>query len=354
MGVLANDVNPDGGDMTAEVVTGPANGTLTLNPDGSFSYTPAANFNGSDSFTYKAISNGQEMVSSANIVVEPLNDAPVATDDEFTIDPANPLATPNNVVANDSDIDGDSLAASLVSGPAHGTLSLNSDGTFDYAPEDGFSGDDSFQYQDFDGMANSNVATVTLHIPSAPAPAPAPTPAPAPAPTPAENQRPTAVNDVFTVAQDTTLDVAADSGLLTNDSDPEGSPLTVSWFSGPLHGTASVGNDGSLHYTPTSGYSGMDALLYRVSDGQLWSPLAAVTIHVTPAVTSPDPAPVPTPTPAPTPTPTPNPTPEPCHTHHHHCCHDDTAMAATTSDSHGHHWAKAVDAVHGHHRGWHS
>jgi len=157
---------------------------------------------------------------------------------------------------------------------------------------------------------------------------------------------------VFSVAQDTTLDVPAASGLLANDSDPEGSPLSASWFSGPLHGTATVGADGSLHYTPTSGYSGMDAMLYRVSDGQLWSPLASVTIHVTPTAT-PDPAPVPTPTPAPTPDPTTNPGTEPCH-HHNNCCHEEHALATTTDHHAGHHWASAVDALFGHHRGWHA
>src|SRR4029077_6184279 len=133
--------------------------------------------------------------------------------------------------------------------------------------------------------------------------------------------------------------------LLTNDSDPEGAPLTVSWFSGPLHGNASVGNDGSLHYTPTRGYSGMAAPLSRVSDGQLWSPLASVTIHVTPTAT-PDPAPVPTPTPAPTPDPTTNPGTEPCH-HHNNCCHEEHALATTTDHHGGHHWASAVDALFG-------
>src|SRR5262249_3640219 len=149
---LANDTVAGGGSMTAEVVTGPASGNLSLNSDGSFTYSPNANFHGADSFTYKAVSNGQEMISVANIVVEPLNDVPVAVNDEFTIPaPSGGTATPNNVLANDSDIDGDSLTASLVSGPAHGTLTLNPDGTFNYAPQTGFSGDDAFRYQVFDG-----------------------------------------------------------------------------------------------------------------------------------------------------------------------------------------------------------
>src|SRR5262249_33518692 len=106
LGVLANDISPDGGALTAQVVTGPTNGTLSLNTDGSFNYTPSANYHGNDSFTYKAVSaGGQEIVSSANIVVEPLNDAPVAADDSFTIDPTNATPPTNNVMANDSDID---------------------------------------------------------------------------------------------------------------------------------------------------------------------------------------------------------------------------------------------------------
>jgi VCBS repeat-containing protein len=370
MGVLANDISPDGGTLTASVVTGPTNGTLSLKADGSFNYTPAANFHGNDSFTYKATSsNGQEIVSSANVVIEALNDAPVAADDSFTIDPtstASPTsnAPVNNVMANDSDIDGDPLAANLVSGPAHGTLSLNSDGTFNYTPQDGFTGDDAFRYQLFDGKANSNVATVTLHVSSAPEQAPPPvetpppseTPPPVETPPPSVNLPPVAGNDVFTTAQDTALAVPATTGLLANDSDPEGSPLTASLFANPLHGSVMLQGDGSFNYTPTTGYSGMDAFMYRVSDGMQWSPLAAVTIHVTPAnspsqtpTPSPDPAPVPTPAPAPTPDPAPS--PEPCHPHD--CCHvADHIVHAVAHGHHGHELAHAVDKIFSHVRGW--
>src|SRR5439155_966458 len=162
---------------------------LSLQADGSFSYSPNANFHGADSFTYKAVSNGQEMISAANIVIEPLNDAPVAVNDEFAISPGSTSPAPaNNVLANDSDIDGDPLVANLVSGPAHGTLTLNPDGTFSYAPQNGFTGDDMFRYQLFDGKANSNVATVTLHV----SPGTAEVPPPVQTPPPVTNLRPLA------------------------------------------------------------------------------------------------------------------------------------------------------------------
>ena len=286
-GVLANDINVDGGPLTAEVVTPPAHGTLTLAADGSFSFTPEANWHGSDSFTYKAINNGMETIASANIVVEPLNDFPLAAADEFTISPD--TTDVPNVLANDSDIDGDALLAQLVSGPAHGTLSLNVDGTFTYTPAEDFEGDDSFSYQAFDGMAQSSVTTVTLHVEAGPDEAPTPV-----------NERPLAVNDSFSVQSGSALEMAALTGVLINDSDPESLPLTASLFSGPMHGTLSLAEDGSFTYTPAEGYVGMDAFMYRVSDGELWSPLAAVTIHVTPA-DEPDEAPLPDPEPVPTP-----------------------------------------------------
>jgi VCBS repeat-containing protein len=293
MGVLANDVNLDAGALAAEVVTGPAHGTLTLNTDGSFTFTPEANWHGSDSFTYKAINNGLETISSANIVVEPLNDHPVAVNDAFTISPGGPA--PASVQANDSDIDSTTLTTSLVSGPAHGSLSLNSDGTFTYTPAEGYVGDDTFRYQLHDGMANSNVATVTLQVEAGPDEAPLPE---------LENQRPIAVNDTFSVESGLTLNALPISGVLFNDTDPEGSPLSASLFSGPLHGALTLAADGSFSYTPTSGYEGMDAFLYRVTDGELWSAFAAVTIHVTPAQ-APDEAPLPELEPEPAPTPAP-------------------------------------------------
>jgi hypothetical protein len=238
---------------------------------------------------------------------------------------------------------------------------LNPDGTFNYTPQDGFTGDDGFRYQLFDGKANSNVAMVTLRVspgtseipPPSETPPPTETP-PSETPPPAENQRPLAVNDTFTTPSGTTLNVGP-SGILANDSDPEGGPITAAGFSQPLHGSVSVAADGSFSYTPTSGYVGMDAFLYRASDGEKWSALAAVTIHVT-AADQPDEAPTPAPEPAPAPAPEPQPTPEPqaCHPHPHHCCHvGDNLLHALTHLRHGHHYAQAVDAIFGH-RGWHS
>ncbi|MCI0643828.1 MAG: Ig-like domain-containing protein [Chloroflexi bacterium] len=165
-GVLANDDDPDGDPLTAVLVSGPANGTLALNADGSFTYTPDAGFNGADNFTYQA-SDGSKVsnVAVVGITVNAPNNAPVTVDDSYMVDEDALLsvAAPG-VLANDNDPDGDPLTAVLVSGPANGSLTLNADGSFTYQPNPNFNGQDSFTYQATDGALPGNVATVTITI----------------------------------------------------------------------------------------------------------------------------------------------------------------------------------------------
>src|SRR5690606_28351239 len=91
------------------------------------------------------------------------NRAPAARDDSYTVATNGVLSTTttNGVLANDTDADGNTQTAKLVTGPAHGTLTLNPNGSFTYTPTQGFAGTDTFTYRSNDGSANSNVATVT-------------------------------------------------------------------------------------------------------------------------------------------------------------------------------------------------
>src|SRR6185369_11609516 len=182
--------------------TGPSHGTLTLNSDGSLVYMPALNFNGVDSFTYRA-SDGQAQsgIATVTITVTPINDAPVAANDDNYTTPEDTQLTVSapGVLANDSDVDGDALSAVLVNGPAHGTLTLNADGSLVYMPALNFNGVDSFTYRASDGQAQSGIATVTITV------------------TPI-NDAPVAVNDSYSTPEDTTLTVSA-PGVLANDSD---------------------------------------------------------------------------------------------------------------------------------------
>jgi VCBS repeat-containing protein len=107
------------------VVNPPANGTVTLNTlDGSFTYTPAANFNGTDSFTYQ-VNDGTlaSNVATVTLTVTPINDAPVAANDSYTTNENTPLTVAAGaILANDTDVEGGALTVSLVSGPANGTV----------------------------------------------------------------------------------------------------------------------------------------------------------------------------------------------------------------------------------------
>src|SRR4029079_12487281 len=200
-GVLGNDTDLDGNSLTAVVVVGPANGTLVLNANGSLTYAPAANFNGSDSFTYRANDGTLDSnVATVTIAVGAVNDAPVAGDDSYstTEDAPITIAAPG-VLGNDTDLDGNPLTAAVVVGPANGTLVLNANGSFTYTPAANFNGSDSFTYRANDGSVGSNVATVSMTVS-------------------AVDNAPVAADDAFTTAEDTPLSVAA-PGVLGNDSD---------------------------------------------------------------------------------------------------------------------------------------
>lgn len=166
-GVLANDDDPNGNQLTSVLEEGPATGSLALNLDGSFVYTPSLNASGTVTFTYRA--NDGLLDSNAAVVtitVAAVNDPPLAASDSYSTTEGMTLSVPAlaGVLANDSDVENDSLTAILASDPMSGTLSLQPDGSFVYTPTAGFSGTDSFTYQADDGQALSAPATVTLIV----------------------------------------------------------------------------------------------------------------------------------------------------------------------------------------------
>jgi VCBS repeat-containing protein len=162
-GVLGNDTDADADPLSALRIAGPAHGTLTLNADGTFLYTPAANFNGTDSFTYLANDGSVDSnVATVTITVGAVNDAPVAIADSYTTSEDITLTAVTGILNNDSDVDGDALTIVKVLDPTHGTLTLNTNGTFQYVPASNYSGSDSFTYFVTDGTVNSSTVTVTI------------------------------------------------------------------------------------------------------------------------------------------------------------------------------------------------
>jgi uncharacterized glyoxalase superfamily protein PhnB/cytoskeletal protein CcmA (bactofilin family) len=163
--VLANDNDSDGDPLTATLVTPPATGMLDLRADGTFTYTPPRDFNGAVSFTYRADDGkGGSATSTATITVRPVNDAPVARDDAYAATSSTLTIAAPGVLTNDTDVDGDHIAAIIVTQPANGIVTLDANGAFTYTPRAGFSGSDTFTYAASDGVAQSAPATVTITV----------------------------------------------------------------------------------------------------------------------------------------------------------------------------------------------
>ena len=157
--VLANDTDADGGTLTIATFTQPTNGTVTQ-VAGKLRYAPAANFHGSDSFTYRATDGiEQSNLATVTVTVNSVNDAPVANDSAEATAEDTPLTS--SVSA--SDVDGDTLTFALV-GPAPAGLAFNTNGSFTYTPPTDFHGTVSFQFKANDGTLDSNTATVTITV----------------------------------------------------------------------------------------------------------------------------------------------------------------------------------------------
>ena len=260
-GVLGNDTDPDGLPLSAVLVAGPAHGSLTLNADGSFTYTAPAAFFGADSFTYED-SDGANLGNPTTVSLSVNPAAPVARGDGYSATSGTPLTVnAPGVLGNDTDPAGRPLSAFLVAGPAHGTITLNANGSFTYNATAGYYGPDSFTYLDNDGASSSAPATVTLAVNPAP---------------------PVARPDAYTATAGAPLNVPA-SGVLGNDADPDGLPLSAVLVAGPAHGSLALNANGSFTYTAATAYYGPDSFTYEDSDGANLSTPATVTLTVNPA-----------------------------------------------------------------------
>ena len=157
--LIALDV--DNTDLSFSLVDGAGHGTVNVDSDGTYSYTPDANYFGGDSFTFKANDGSLDSnVATVSLTVNPVNDAPVANDDTGTTDEDTPL----NGMLVALDVENDALSFSLVDDAGHGTVNVDSDGTYSYTPDANYFGDDSFTFKANDGELDSNVATVSLTV----------------------------------------------------------------------------------------------------------------------------------------------------------------------------------------------
>ena len=257
-GVLTNDTDADANPLTAILLTGPSQGALTLNANGSFVYTPALNFNGSDTFTYKANDGtADSAAATVTITVNAVNDAPVAVVDTATInEDGGALAI--NVLANDSDVDG-TFTVTAVTQPVGGVVTFTAAGVV-FTPALNFSGATTFRYTVTDNGGATATATVTVTVN-------------------AINDAPVAVNDQASVVEGTPLTIAP-ATLLQNDTDADGNLLTIVSVQDALNGTVALVG-GQVVFTPAANYTGPANFTYTVSDGLGGTVTGTVTVTVT-------------------------------------------------------------------------
>jgi hypothetical protein len=192
-----------------------------------------------------------------------VNTAPTANDDSFETLEGTPLTiTYAELLANDSDTDGDTLTIDSFTGTSLGDLVDNGNDSLTYTPNPDFSGLDSFTYTISDGRGGTASASVTIDVINV-------------------NDPPVAVDDQYSIDEDAVLSVPA-KGLLDNDSDIDGDILSASLDTAPAHGMVMVSTDGSFTYTPNPDYNGPDSFVYRVSDGNGGSDTGSVAITVYP------------------------------------------------------------------------
>ncbi len=255
--VLANDSDPNDDHLTVVGVAGARPGALltVAAGGGSLTYTPAPGFTGEDTFTY-TVDDGRGQTASARVTVTVPNENPVAADDTATA--GGEAGSAFLVLANDSDPRHDPLhVLGIRDGPTHGAAIPNADGSVTYSPDLGFTGVDAFTYIVSDGRGGTATARVIVTVP---------------------NTAPNAVADGGGTGPGQALTVA----VLDNDSDVNpGQTLTVVSVGPPGHGTATVNSDGTVTYTPQSGFQGTDDFTYQISDGAGGIDVAAVSVVVT-------------------------------------------------------------------------
>ena len=244
----------DGDALTYTIVSGPAHGAVGGPGPGPF-YLPEANYHGTDTITYK-VSDGvaESGIAAISITINPVNDAPSVTGQSVTTSEDTAVA----VNLSGSDVDGDALGYVVVAAPSHGTLS-GAGPDIVYTPAPNYNGPDSFTFKANDGVADSDIATVSINVNPV-------------------NDAPSAVADAATTLKGAVVNIA----VLANDSDVDGDALTVaSVVTQPASGTVTLSTGGTgVVYRPTATFTGVVTFTYRASDGHGGTATATVTVTV--------------------------------------------------------------------------
>ncbi|GAC13017.1 Ig-like domain-containing protein [Aliiglaciecola lipolytica] len=256
---LDNDSDPDGDPLTL-LSANADSGQVTVNGN-ELDYQPLFNFNGQATITYQ-IGDPFGATDNAQITVTILavNDPPETQDDSASTTINDPINV--DVLANDSDPDGDNLTITNVEA-TNGSVDIENDGTLTYQPDLGFVGIDDVVYEvsDGNGLDAQGILTVTVSNSDLP---------------------PQAQDDSYDMVENTVFSILKSSGVLLNDSDPNNDALTVNTIpvQNPNSGVLTLNSDGSFNYTPNSDFFGVDTFVYEVLDQSNLSDTATVTINV--------------------------------------------------------------------------
>jgi len=252
--VLGNDTDADGDTLSIVSATNPSNGSVSVTGN-DIIYTPVNGFSGQDTFDYTITDNdGNNVTATVTVTVTDVNMAPAAVDDARTTPENTAITIP--VLGNDSDPDGDTISIVSSTTPSNGSVTVSGNDII-YTPDNGYSGQDTFDYTITDGQGNNVTATVTITITDV-------------------NVAPTAVDDARTTPENTPVTIP----VLGNDSDADGDTLSIVSATNPANGSANVSGNGIV-YTPDAGFFGQDTFDYTITDNQGNNVTATVTVTVT-------------------------------------------------------------------------
>ncbi|MFS3927021.1 tandem-95 repeat protein, partial [Priestia flexa] len=234
-----NAVDPDGEALIYTLEDAPTNGNTVVDLQGSFLYTPNANYTGADTFTIRVTDTaGNFIIVNVNVTVVPVNDPPTVPNYQYTILEDTILL--NQVVA--TDVDGNPLTYSLAYQGSNGVATVNPDGSFTYIPSLNFVGEDNFGVTISDGQGSIALSVITITV------------------TPVDDS-PIAPNEIMI---STLEETPVTSQIVATD--PEGLPLTYAIEDVPLNGTVTIDNNGVFTYTPNENFTGGDTFTVRITD----------------------------------------------------------------------------------------
>lgn len=263
-GMTNGTTTPGAGSLIAALTIGAAHGQVVLHDDGTYTYTPDADYHGTDSFTYTATATGTgggaSAIATVTVIVTPVNDAPTGLTGQSGFG-AEDTTFGGQLLASDIDSPTTGLGYAVAGQAQHGSVTVSPDGTWSYTPGANYTGTDTFTFTVSDGQGISTPVTVNVRV------------------TPVDDPPTGMPGQAGIGAEDTTFG----GQLLATDVDSSAGALRYVLGTQAAHGTVTVNANGGWTYTPVANFTGADSFTFIVSDGTNFSAPARVTLTVTPA-----------------------------------------------------------------------